>query len=201
MPKVKIPRKSTNIDMTAMCDVAFLLLTFFMLTTKFKADDAVIVDIPASISDIKLPESDIMSIAINKDGAVYFGVDGKFNRERLLKSMAERYKINFTDEEIYQFSLLSSFGMPIAQLKEFLNLPPNERANFKQPGIPCDSVKNELGDWVILGRIANPRYRIAINSDKVVKFPVVKNVMNTLQDKKVNRFNLITSLRAKPELN
>ena len=42
MPKVKVPRKSTNIDMTAMCDVSFLLLTFFMLTTKFKADEPVV---------------------------------------------------------------------------------------------------------------------------------------------------------------
>lgn len=199
MPKVKIPRKSTTIDMTAMCDVAFLLLTFFMLTTKFKADDAVIVDIPKSISDFKIPERNIMTIAIDKEGAVYFGVDGKFNREKLINSIAERYKISFTPREIYEFSLLSNFGMPVAELKTFLNLPPFERTKFKQKGIPCDSVKNELGDWVILGRMANPAYRIAINADKLVKYPVVKNVMNTLQEKKVNRFNLITSLRAKPE--
>ncbi len=199
MPKVKIPRKSTLIDMTAMCDVAFLLLTFFMLTTKFKGDDATIVDIPASISDFKIPERDIMTITIDKTGAVFFSVDGKFNRERLLASIAERYNINFTPEEVYQFSILSSFGMPVDKLKAFLNTPPHERTNMKQPGIPCDTVKNELGDWVILGRMANPKYRIAINADKVAKFPVVKNVMNTLQDKKVNRFNLITSLRVKPE--
>jgi len=199
MPKVKIPRKSTNIDMTAMCDVAFLLLTFFMLTTKFKADDAVIVDIPASISDFKIPERNIMTIAIDKSGAVFFGVDGKFNREKLINSIAERYKISFTKEEIYEFSLLSNFGMPVSELKTFLNLPAFERTQFKQKGIPCDSVKNELGDWVILGRMANPLYRIAINADKLVKYPVVKSVMNTLQDKKVNRFNLITSLRVKPE--
>jgi biopolymer transport protein ExbD len=201
MPKVKIPRKSTLVDMTAMCDVAFLLLTFFILTTKMRTDDAVIVDYPASISDIKIPESDIMTISIDKTGAVYFGVDGKFNRERLLRSISERYKIQFTPEEEHQFSLVSSFGVPIKDLKEFLNMPASERTSFKQTGIPCDSTKNELADWVILGRIANPKYRIAINADKAVKFPVVKNVMNTLQDKKVNRFNLITSLRAKPELN
>lgn len=199
MPKVKIPRKSTLIDMTAMCDVAFLLLTFFMLTTKFKGDDATIVDIPASISDFKIPERDIMTITIDKTGAVFFSVDGKFNRERLLNSIAERYNISFTPEEVYQFSILSSFGMPVDKLKSFLNTPPHIRNTMKQPGIPCDTVKNELGDWVILGRMANPKYRIAINADKVAKFPVVKNVMNTLQDKKVNRFNLITSLRVKPE--
>jgi len=200
MPKVKIPRKSTLVDMTAMCDVAFLLLTFFMLTTKFKADDAVVVDIPASISDIKIPETDIMTISIDKTGAVFFGVDGKFNREKLLNSIAERYKIQFTPEEIHEFSLISSFGVPIAELKNYLDMSQFERTNLKQKGIPCDSVKNELGDWVILGRIANPNYRIAISADKVVKYPVVKNVMNTLQEKNVNRFNLITTLRAKPDI-
>jgi biopolymer transport protein ExbD len=199
MPKVKIPRKSTLVDMTAMCDVAFLLLTFFMLTANFKADDAVIVDMPASISDIKLPDVNIMNITIDKNGSIFFGVDGQFNRVRLLKNMSERYKIQFTDEETNQFALIQSFGLPINKLKSFLDLTPMERAKIKQPGIPCDSVKNELADWVIMGRIANPKYRIAINGDKVVKFPIVKNVMNTLQDKKVNKFNLITSLRAKPQ--
>ena len=76
MSKVKVPRKSTSVDMTAMTDVAFLLLTFFMLATKFKPDEPVIVDTPSSISEIKLPESDIMLLTIDKDGRVFFGIDG-----------------------------------------------------------------------------------------------------------------------------
>ena len=68
MPKVKVPRKSTSVDMTAMTDVAFLLLTFFMLATKFKPDEPVVVDTPSSISEIKLPESGIMQITIDKQG-------------------------------------------------------------------------------------------------------------------------------------
>ena len=85
MPKVKIPRKSTLIDMTAMCDVAFLLLTFFMLTTQFKSDESVIVDTPSSISEIKLPDTDIINITITQDGKVFFSIDNKnFTREKLI---------------------------------------------------------------------------------------------------------------------
>ena len=66
MPKIKVPRKSTFVDMTAMCDVAFLLLTFFMLTAKFRPQEAVMVDIPASISKIKVPESNIALVHVDR---------------------------------------------------------------------------------------------------------------------------------------
>ncbi|MHC1736715.1 MAG: ExbD/TolR family protein [Ignavibacteriaceae bacterium] len=198
MAKVKVPRKSTNIDMTAMCDVAFLLLTFFMLTTKFKADDAVIVDTPSSISEIKLPDSDIMSITVNKEGQIFFGIDGKYNREKLLEKISEKFSLQFTDDEKYNFSLISSFGVPLSKLQSFLALTPSEREVVKQPGIPCDSALNELGFWVIYGRLSNPNFRIAIRGDQDVSYPVIKRVMNTLQEKNVNKFNLITDLEVRP---
>lgn len=199
MPKVKVPRKSTHIDMTAMCDVAFLLLTFFMLTTKFKADEAVIVDTPASISEIKLPDSDIMTITLTRDGKVFYGIDGKFNRERLLTKIADRYKINFTEEEKHLFSLTTSFGVPISKLKDFLNMTPEQQDNVPQPGIPIDSTNNELGVWVMQGRLTNPNFRIAVRGDGEANFPTVKKVFNTLQDKNVNKFNLVTDLKVRPK--
>jgi biopolymer transport protein ExbD len=95
MPKVKIPRKSTNIDMTAMCDVAFLLLTFFMLTTKFKTDNPILVDLPSSISEIKLPERDLVQVAISyneasKVGRIFFSLDGQPRRETLLQTLFDK---------------------------------------------------------------------------------------------------------------
>ena len=199
MPKVKIPRKSTTVDMTAMCDVAFLLLTFFMLTTQFKSDDPVIVDLPKSIAQIKLPDIDIMTVTMTKDGRVMYGIDGKFNRERLIQKISEKYKLQFTDEEVRNFSLTSSFGVPISRLKDFLSLNATERqAEANNPGIPIDSANNELGVWVMQGRLSNPKFRIAIRGDGKVPYPVVKKVINTLQDKNVNKFNLITNLEAKP---
>lgn len=199
MAKVKLPRKSTIIDMTAMCDVAFLLLTFFMLTTKFKPDEPVIVDTPSSISEIKLPETDILQITIDEGGKVFFGIDGKFTRLKLLEKISSRYNINFTDNEKASFSLLSTFGVPVQSLKPFLNLSSFERGQYTQPGIPCDSLNNELGYLVLFARQSNPNFRIAVKGDKDATHPVVKQVINTLQDKKVNKFNLITSLENAPQ--
>src|SRR4051812_20885258 len=114
MPKVKIKRKPGHIDMTAMTDVAFLLLTFFMLTTKFKPEEPFKVEIPSSISDVKIPESNLIQISVDREGKVFFGIDGQKTREELLSSMGVQYNITFTPDEAKQFSLISSFGVPVA---------------------------------------------------------------------------------------
>jgi biopolymer transport protein ExbD len=177
-----------------MVDLAFLLVTFFMLTTKFAPEEPVAVDMPSSVSEIKLPEVDILTITISPEGTVFFNMDGKYNRQELLGTIGERYGIKFTPEETNSFALLSSFGLPIANLKEFLDMAPEERKLVKQSGIPCDSLNNELQDWIIFSRMANPRLRIAIKGDSGAEYPVVKNVINTLIDNKVHRFNLITNM-------
>jgi biopolymer transport protein ExbD len=194
MPKVKVPRKSTAVDMTAMTDVAFLLLTFFMLATKFKPDEPVIVDTPSSISETKLPDVDMMMITIDKENRVFFGIDGQQKRDSLLNMISAKYKIVFTEKEKKEFSLLSAFGVPVAQLKPLLDLPPTERSKIKQPGIPSDSLNNELADWIWFSRLVNKNIRVAVKGDQSTNFPVVKQVMNTLQDKKMNKFNFITTL-------
>ena len=200
MPKVKIPRKSTLIDMTAMCDVAFLLLTFFMLTTQFKSDESVIVDTPSSISEIKLPDTDILNITISKDGKVFFNIDNKnFARERLLARISEKYPaLQFTPQEEKAFVLTGSVGVPLNQLKGYLALDDFDRKTYPQPGIPVDSTNNELGDWIMQGRLSNPNVRITVKGDQACPWPIVRKVMNTLQDKNVNKFNLITDLEADP---
>jgi biopolymer transport protein ExbD len=194
MSKVKVPRKSTVVDMTAMTDVAFLLLTFFMLATKFKPDEPVTVTTPSSISEIKLPETDILLLTIDKESKVYFAMDGDQNKITLLEKMAEKYKLTFTPEQKKQFSLLSSFGVSIKQLGSYLDLDADKRKEFKQPGIPCDSLNNELADWILQARFTNKNLRVAVKGDGEAGYPVVKQVISTLQDKKVNRFNFITSL-------
>jgi len=196
MGKVKVQRSSTSIDMTPMVDLAFLLVTFFMLTTKFAPEEPLAVDMPTSVSEIKLPDTDILTISISKDGIVFFNMDGKYNREKLLTKMGEKYGVQFSDQEVRSFSLLSSMGVPFGNLKQFLSMAPEERKLVKQPGIPCDSLNNELADWVIFSRTTNPKLRIAIKGDRDAEYPVVKNVITTLIDKKVNRFNLITNMES-----
>ena len=194
MPKVKVPRKSTTVDMTAMTDVAFLLLTFFMLATKFKPDEPVAVDTPSSVSEIKLPESDIIQLTIDKGSRVFFGVDGQPTRIEVLKRMSEKYKITFTDAQIKEFSLLSTFGVPIAQLPQLLDMKPEARSKVDQSGIPSDSLNNELGDWIWQTRLVNNKVRVAVKGDRETNIPIVKRVIATLQEKKVNRFNFITTM-------
>lgn len=194
MAKVKVQRSQPSLDMTPMVDLAFLLVTFFMLTTKFSPEEPVTVDMPSSVSEIKLPETDILTISISKEGTVFFNMDGKYNRQELLSKMGEKYGVEFTEEESSRFALLSSFGLPVGNLKEFLKMDPGQRKLINQPGIPCDSIDNQLSHWIVLSRMTNPKLRIAIKGDSEANYPVVKSVINTLIENKVNRFNLITSL-------
>ena len=92
MPKVKVPRKSTAVDMTAMCDVSFLLLTFFMLTSNFVAKEPIVVAVPSSISEIKIPERDILTVLIDKDGKIvqfFDSVDPNTHSAELLRLLAQ----------------------------------------------------------------------------------------------------------------
>ncbi len=196
MAKVKVPRKSTSVDMTAMTDVAFLLLTFFMLATQFKPDEPVQVITPDSVAEIPLPDVDVMLITISNDNKVFFDLQGEHYKKTLLEKMGVKYSIVFTEEEKTKFSQMSSFGLPIAQLKQYINLSPEKRGSFPSAGIPCDSLQNELGDWVWQSRLTNNSFRVAIKGDRDVSYPTIKQVINTLQDKDVNRFNFITSMES-----
>ena len=200
MAKVKLPRKSTAIDMTAMCDVAFLLLTFFMLTSNFTQKEPVVVATPSSISEIKIPERNIMTVLVDRSGKVFFGIDGQDKRIELLQKMGEAYSIQFTDQELKEFSVINRFGVPIQQMKAFLALESEERDLQENAiGIPSDSTDNQFKNWVRFSRIVNPQIRIAIKADQATAYPIIKNVMNTMQDLNENRYNLITSLEQDPE--
>lgn len=188
--------------MTAMCDVAFLLLTFFILTAQFRAQDAASIETPSSISGIKVPDKDIMTISLDKEGKVYFGIDGQPTRIAMLENVAAAKGISFTDKEKKEFSLMSNFGVPLAQMKGFLSLPNEQKSKVKQPGIPTDSTgagpTNELKEWVYNARKANNNLRIALKGDNLAKFPGFKNVLSTLQAQNINKFNLITGTEAPP---
>ncbi|RYX87038.1 biopolymer transporter ExbD [bacterium] len=199
MPRAHVKRKSTAIDMTAMCDMAFLLLTFFILTSKPKTEDLVPVDIPGSSVTIKVPD-DNATVTIGQK-KVFFGMEGEEIRKQTLESVGQKYNITFTPAEKTTFGTLSSFGVPIQSMKQFLNLTPDQRKELKQPGIPTDSVSNELFNWVREARVSakalvNKELRISIKGDSKEEYPVIKKVIDILQKQKVNKFSLITSMRA-----
>ncbi len=197
MPKIKIPHKSTHIDMTAMTDVAFLLLTFFMLTTKFKPPEIVSVVTPSSIAEIPIPDTDIILISVDTSGRVFFNVDGKPWRQALIDEMDTKYSLGLSADEKKAFTVGGAVGTPFNELKAYINDPKSFNPNDLK-GIPIDTADNQLDAWLIYSRITNPNARIAIKADGNTKYPVIKRVIEVLQDRKINKFNLITSLEANP---
>lgn len=207
MGKVKMSKKSTSIDMTAMCDVAFLLLTFFILTATAKMPEPLPVDTPSSTTQTKLPETGLVTITVGKSQGkeqVFFGMKDRAIRSGALDYMAQKYKVAFTEDEKTQFALIDEFGVPVEGLKQLLAMKAADRAKKGvQPGIPCDSINNQLQDWIQGARKANidgggtKELQFAIKGDAKEEYPQIKRVMDILQDQKINSFNLVTGLRGK----
>lgn len=198
---IKMKKKSTSTDMTAMCDVAFLLLTFFILTATAKVPEVMPVDTPASTVQTKLPEKDLATLTVG-NGKVFFDVKGKDVRIRTLELMGQKYGVNFSEDDQNKFAIMESFGVPVQSLKQIIDMKPSDRKNVQQPGIPKDSLDNQLADWVQNARIANielhdKELQLAIKGDAKEEYPVIRKVMDILQDQKINSFSLVTGLRGK----
>lgn len=196
MARVKVKKQSTFIDMTAMSDVTVLLLTFFMLTSTFIQKEPIQVSTPASVMEIKIPETDILQILVDNDSKVFMSMDKQEDRVAVLEKMGEEYGITFTPEEVNKFRLAPSFGVPIGQMRSFLALPEDEQDKIlKDYGIPTDSTDNQLKSWVKNARLQNRDLRIAIKADQATPYPIINTIMTSLQDIRENRYNLITTLK------
>lgn len=188
------------IDMTAMSDVTVLLLTFFMLTSTFVKKEPVQVTTPASVSEIKIPEKNILSVLVDPNGKIFMSLDKQSDLKAVLENMGKEYGVNFTPEQEKKFMLSSTFGVPMKSMKTFLDLPAEKQdAVLKNEGIPSDSIDNQFKAWVRNARAVNPDLRIAIKADQNTPYAVIKKVMNSLQDLRENRYNLITSLKTTSE--
>lgn len=201
MGKIKIKRASTKVDMTAMCDVSFLLLTFFILTATARQPEPLPVDMPASTVQIKVPDTNLGTITVGDGGKVFFGVTGPNVRLNMLNRISEKYGITFTDDEKQRFSLIDGFGVPISRLKDLIAMDNAQRvARGVQPGIPADSTDNQLREWILAARLAtaevnNEPMRVAIKGDADEEYPAIKKVIDVLQEQSLNKFSLITNLR------
>ena len=202
MPKIKLGAKSPRIDMTPMVDLFTLLLTFFILTATFRPQESAPVDTPFSVSEKPIMDANVMTVLIAKDKRVFFNIDNgpdtilKF-RPKVLAEMGKRYNIEFNEAELRQFEKSgTAVGVPIQKMKEYLNTKNSDERSVLETGVPIDSTDNQLALWILFARQINPAADAMIKGDADVEFPVVREVLDILQDKNVNRFNLITNLRS-----
>ena len=195
MARVKPKRHGVALDMTAMCDVTFLLLTFFIMTTQFKKPDVAQIKPPSSISEKLLPDASLMTVSVTPDGVFYFQpVDNGSENIQLLDKMGAKYKMTFTNPEKAAFAKVEAVSVPMGQLKSFLNLPAEQQKTYKsKEGIPMDSTNKQLIDWVEQSLAVNPNYKLAIKGDVTTKYPKVKSLFEGLRDIDFLKFWLITS--------
>jgi biopolymer transport protein ExbD len=211
MSKIKMKKKVPHVDMTPMVDLFSLLLTFFMLTSSFRPQEAAVIDTPFSVSEKQAPDKNLITIDITKDSKVFldmtnngttFDAQGKeiadtstHYRRELLKKIGEQKLIKFTPKEIKTFETGSSFGMPFELVKKWLDATEPKVREQCMVGIPIDTVDNQLGLWVRFARTLNPNAEVAIKGDGESDYKVVKRVMDIMQENKVQKFNLVTNLR------
>jgi len=202
MPKIKLPTQSPHIDMTPMVDLFSVVLIFLMLTTTMRQPEPATVDTPFSISETPTPDFNMMTFLLSVDNKVFMNFDNGPDtilafRPKILQEMGKRYEIEFSEAELRNFQKYkSSLGVPIMQMKEFLNTNDNNVRNSLNTGIPIDSTDNQLAMWILCARQVNPGFQACIKGDSNTEFATVEKVLDILQEKNVNRFNLITSLEA-----
>ncbi|WP_099365000.1 ExbD/TolR family protein [Sphingobacterium sp. 1.A.4] len=215
MGKAKVKRAGTSIDMTAMCDVSFLLLTFFVLTATARQPETMPVDTPASTTLEKLPDDNLAVISVNHGGKVFLGIKNPNVRKLTLEKMSAKYSIPFSAEDYEKFKLMDDFGVPMKELRGLLSLEKDKRKEDVQKGIPVDSTEtnsNELYHWVQQARIATVEFnreraekeknfvdpgqlKVAIKADATEKYSVMNLIIETLRNQKQNRFSFVTGLR------
>lgn len=194
MARVKPKRHNIRVDMTAMTDVSFLLLTFFILTAQFAKPDVETITTPSSISEKLLPDASLMTVLSTTDGRFYFTpVENGTERIQLLDNMAKKYGTTFTNAEKSAFSKVQAVGVPMSQLKGFLNLSDEDQKAFKAPGVPMEENNKELIDWVQQSLAINSDYKLAIKGDTNTKYDRVKSLFEGLRDIDFLKFWLITN--------
>ena len=201
MGKIKIQKKDIWIDMTPMSDVMTLLLCFFMLTSTFLTPEPVSVTAPNSVSELKIPEQDVLNILVTPEGKVYCGTENKNNMQAMLDAMTDKFGLQLNPTQVKHFREDAMVGAPMAQLANYLSLEPEKMGEeIQKLGLPLDSIKggkSEFQEWVATARDVNPDVKIAIKCDSKTPYAAIKLLMSELQDMSENRFQLITNLDVK----
>ncbi len=202
MGKIKIKKADVWIDMTPMSDVMVLLLTFFMLTSTFVKNEAVKVNAPGSVSEIKVPETEVLQIIVDKDGKIFIGLDKPGYMQEMLEGFKSKFSgLSLSAMQEKNFVGLASFGMPMNKMSDVLKHEAGDVNNLqKEMGIHTDSIKGGMSEfqcWVDAARNSSfgDKMKVAIKADAATPYKVVKKMMSELQDMSENRYYLITTLK------
>jgi len=223
MPKIKMPRSAPSIDMTPMVDLAFLLVTFFMLAANFRSDEPVEISTPSSISDEEVPQKHLILVTIDRGGQAYFHATGEETRKGMLATMMKNHNLQLTPEQVKKFVVMSSFGCPINVLPKYLDMSSEERKeyNAKNPGIPTDSTNNQLMEWINAAHAAalqsgEKEYEaeskkttekleakdfkpiFVLKVDGKAQYTHAKRAIDTFRDANITNLNFVTSLEDNP---
>jgi biopolymer transport protein ExbD len=201
MAKIKIQKKDIWIDMTPMSDVMTLLLCFFMLTSTFLTPEPVSVTAPNSVSEVKIPEQDLLTILVTPEGRVFCGTENKNYMKAMMETMTDKFGIQLNANQQKHFLEDAMVGASMSQLANYLSLETEKMAEAVQTlGLPLDSInggKSEFQEWVSAAREANSDIKLAIKCDSKTPYKTIKKLMSELQDMNENRFQLITNLDVK----
>lgn len=189
--------------MTAMCDVAFLLLSFFILTTKFKPVEALTVTTPKSVSTNPAEQKDYVMITMDKDGKVYFSVsdDAAEEKRTIIDQVNTAKALNLTDAEKKGFIRAGSFiGVPFSQMKSYLQKTSEQMAKVDKIGIPVDSANNELTVWMRAAKEAfqGKRMNLMVKGDNEAKYPSFKGITDAFKANDEMKFQMITDPEGVP---
>ena len=203
MGKIKIEKKDIWIDMTPMSDVMTLLLCFFMLTSTFLTPEPVKVNTPSSVSEVKVPENDVLNILVSPEGNIYVGSENKNTMVAMMETVTDKFGVQLNSTQLKHFKEDAMIGAPMALFADYLNLDTEKMGEeIQKLSIPLDSIdggKSEFQEWVSAARDANPDIRLAIKADAKTSYGVIKKMMSELQDMNENRYQLITNLDTKKQ--
>lgn len=200
MGRAKIKRGSTSVDMTPMCDVAFLLLTFFILAAQFKPQEALSVTTPSSVSNKVAPQKDFLNVTITKDNKVFLDMDQKLKAD-VFEELGKERNIAFTPQDVKNFENTGYIGVPISQITQFIKLTPEQIAKTDLPGIPVDSTNNELAAWIGAAKAVSlgSKLNFLIKGDDAAKYPTFKAVVDAFKQNDEFKYNLVTNAKQVPE--
>src|SRR5687767_8026520 len=200
MPSVKLPRKNTDTDMTPFVDVAFLILSFFMLATKFKPPEPVEITTPGSVLTQELPEGNAVMIIMDSSNRVFFSVLSDKEPGRyvtVIEDINSTRSLGLSNMEINNYTKTFAVGVPFGNLKQYLGMTQEEQNKLAQPGIPVlDSANNELVWWIAAAKkaFAGQPLKYLIKGDGKAKYPTFEAVVSALKRNDEFKYNLVTAL-------